>query len=795
MSKDFAYQTEFEEPYEDLDLLDNDPLLEDDPLCHNDQTDLCHDPEPSYLTHAFVYVPPSAESEYGHYIGHRNYTMKTVAILEYPAEPGCVPPLVDHVQEGTACGVKSQVGDWFEVDCEKDGEIVSGYIHGAFLTYGYTGDGGKWEYTTDRWELLKKLVDDSDTRLLNGLNLDEKKMVIMILRGLNAKEVQILLSPEGEKIRQKLSGQHWLSYYDRIRAIAPHQISFWQKLEFVNGEITQDQVDRAKRGELILRGHTPYKLLREALIKSTDGSEVDALLQEKYGLDNWVKVKMLTQEDFENNQLYLPEPDEILGDRVQDLEFDPLVDSTKVTFDGIQATMERIILCQSVDEVTEEDETALLNWARLQALKKSYEFMELSEKGVQKQKDLLFTNELKTAGVALAREKKTVDRLKFLDAEIYATLFSIGSTSSGSRGMAVETIDILKSHLRVLENERDDLELNLRRRLVEHSILFIDKEIDLVDLFDSIIVENGFYIDRLKNLFMERIAEVVNSINETRKNLESDPELVWKLELVMEYIMMEVGIFGSSIPGEIIKSKIDSVNRKDTLIGLGLLALSLGVAILSWGTLTPLMAVIGLGVSALDFAYTYDQYKWYSNASNTAFDPQYALSNQDMSFLWVLVSLVAVFIDIGMVRGAFRASAALKNAKRLKEMSRAERLAHKKELVRILREEVGLADDVILRHLQSAVKYRNRLFAVHLTHVPDDVNPIFYAQVVELYARLRLERGIRGANGALSVEDLLQASSRADFENFINSQAFRAGNLEEFATLRFGEAMIDQLFG
>lgn len=154
--------------------------------------------------------------------------------------------------------------------------------------------------------------------------------------------------------------------------------------------------------------------------------------------------------------------------------------------------------------------------------------------------------------------------------------------------------------------------------------------------------------------------EKIENNLDLQNTLRTDVDTVWKLELVVEKVIEDYGIYGAA-------AKVVHDLQKDNAdhawwmsIGLAVLGIALGIAgFFTGGTTWAGLALLGgsVAVSAVDLYITSEEYQLRDNASNTALDAANELSAQKPDMLALVLSVIGLGIDAGALLKAISVGA------------------------------------------------------------------------------------------------------------------------------------------
>jgi hypothetical protein len=164
--------------------------------------------------------------------------------------------------------------------------------------------------------------------------------------------------------------------------------------------------------------------------------------------------------------------------------------------------------------------------------------------------------------------------------------------------------------------------------------------------------------DATRTVMLDYIGARQRDIATTRSNLENTPDLVFKLDRLLDasYAAQEVR------EGSIYRMIIEDYQRDQRLlelvvtIELVIVAVALGVVTAGGGTVGVLAAGASFGLSAVQAVEEYRRYEEMSAAHGAQ------LLSDDPSFAWVVLAIVGAGLDLAAVSAALRAGTPLRAA-------------------------------------------------------------------------------------------------------------------------------------
>ncbi|MFO7563103.1 MAG: DUF4157 domain-containing protein [Enhygromyxa sp.] len=181
--------------------------------------------------------------------------------------------------------------------------------------------------------------------------------------------------------------------------------------------------------------------------------------------------------------------------------------------------------------------------------------------------------------------------------------------------------------------------------LLAEDHLPVDRRIDKAKLATA-------SVSGLSTLIREHVAARTQDVEDAKQRLIDNPEQVFKLDKLMPAFYSAMSIQPGDIFDEIVKDKIAAITRKEMVINIVLAVLAIALAIVSYGTATPLIAAgAAAGGLALSSYFIYDEYKTYTTQKDLA-----AVGfTDDPSMFWLIVACAGAALDLGAAVKAVRA--------------------------------------------------------------------------------------------------------------------------------------------
>lgn len=402
-----------------------------------------------------------------------------------------------------------------------------------------------------------------------------------------------------------------------------------------------------------------YQDLRGLLLNSgEEGKKLDNELAKAFGVNDILRIDFLL--DKKLLQRFISSTKKLNREnRPSDLLFDDMTDDNSTTLTENELKVVNTILekKKTISELSETEKNTYLKAFRRNALKVTFDVLELSEKSIIQSSNQLLKNQSDEILQELKKNKKSFERMSYLGGVSSAS--TIGDSKDTQQNKEFQ-----RNAKASADSEKENIESELRGKLSEKFPILADPKIDLQDLY------NDFAEDEkskdLEHFLREHLAVIFENIQETKRVMREEPLQVYKLEGVIERTKLLMAM-PSPIFDKIVDEKVDDIQWNEFMFSIGLGIVSIGLAIASFGTLSPLalslLATTSFVVSSTDFYYTYQNYTFSKTTSNTSIDPSQALSFSDPSFVWVIASFAGAVADIATVAKGIKAASILNFAK------------------------------------------------------------------------------------------------------------------------------------
>lgn len=399
----------------------------------------------------------------------------------------------------------------------------------------------------------------------------------------------------------------------------------------------------------------PYYLYRNLLLKSKEGRERDRYYGKWFKADDSVSPKKLdltyankreerTEKYYLNNFRKNTKAHDVKFGRGQEYLYDQLfvegLPDKGIAFTNEEINHMNLLLRHEQKQTTnvsdfvlEQAQKSYLNAFRRNALRIALEVIDVSERAIKQQYQSILDGEIAQLRNTFKKHENLYKRARHVD---YSALLP-NLSMSPKRGVAK-----LREKKRIAENVQ-----NFREAVGKDFPIYLSPEIDIFEHYNKIVKEqdNSTVEEWLKEVLDEKI----ENIDETKINLLTDEDLLWKLEGLMGMVKQQLNPFQSQALDKIINEKTSAEHREDAIYAGALAVLGIGLAIVSFGSLSPVAAAIvggaSLLVGAIDTAIAYDEYTTFSAASNTAIDPTLELTNNSPWAGWVVLGIVGAGLD------------------------------------------------------------------------------------------------------------------------------------------------------
>lgn len=156
--------------------------------------------------------------------------------------------------------------------------------------------------------------------------------------------------------------------------------------------------------------------------------------------------------------------------------------------------------------------------------------------------------------------------------------------------------------------------------------------------------------EALKAQLLFYIQARCEDITSSRQSLKANPGLVYKADELFKKSYLLQGIQPNSIYDKIIRDKIREITIDDAIVkGVGaVIAVALGIVTMGGGTVGVLAAAGAFGISAYQAVEEYRDYEVKMGLAGTD------LISSDPSLFWVIASIVAAGLDLGMVASSIK---------------------------------------------------------------------------------------------------------------------------------------------
>lgn len=315
--------------------------------------------------------------------------------------------------------------------------------------------------------------------------------------------------------------------------------------------------------------------------------------------------------------------------------YDDELDSKEIGLTASETTLVNDIVKKkkTLGQLSEDDKKKFLRAFKRNALKVTFEMLDLSEKAVISSSDSILKGEAQKIKDALLENAGSFKLMNQLDREI-----SNASTVNPEDSNGMEALR--------LRERKKALDESVRKKLSPVAAILEDPKLDVQKLYNKFAEDED--VKDLENYLREHLGNVFENIQETRRIIREDNNQVYKLEGVVKRTKEQMNL-PADVFGKIVDEKVSEIQWNDFMLSIGLAVVSLGLAIASFGTLTPLAAAVvattSFAVSGVDFYYTYQNYTFEKTTSETSINPELALSFSNPSVIWVFASLAGAVSD------------------------------------------------------------------------------------------------------------------------------------------------------
>jgi hypothetical protein len=296
---------------------------------------------------------------------------------------------------------------------------------------------------------------------------------------------------------------------------------------------------------------------------------------------------------------------------------------------------------ESIDSYRKSFEAAAVNQA--------YEILKRSESIAHKEFDRYYLNEKKDVDVIYNQASV----IKKLESQIERHQQKIGElTPSGG----TENADEIQAENEKKQNVQQKAD-EIYDRLIKNYPILKDEQFKREYL-------GRYSYEDLKAALAANAQDKLINIYKTKNKIKESPEIIYKFDNLIEHTKRVKDIQQGSIDDLIINDTIKQISDRDFLfnIGIGILAIALGLVSFGTGTVAVLAAVGAAGLSTYIAIKDIGEYLDDHAASNTSFDKETALLSKDPSLFWVIVSVAGAAVDIGAAASAFAKVAKISKA-------------------------------------------------------------------------------------------------------------------------------------
>ncbi len=213
------------------------------------------------------------------------------------------------------------------------------------------------------------------------------------------------------------------------------------------------------------------------------------------------------------------------------------------------------------------------------------------------------------------------------------------------------------------------------------------------------------------------------------------------------YTAGNMPLLNDPIYHELAMQEFERRKRNDTIIRSAMAAISIGLAIASFGSMSGVSAAIlgglSVGVSGIDAYMTYHEYDQIAPAGNTTFDPEKVLTDEDPSVVWVIASAAGALADgIQLVKLA-KQIATLSKVNKALELQNLEKITAKLA-GKISEKELAILNDN-LHILEGLRKTRQQIAHSIVKHSKEKLDLPAIEQAVDIYMLQHSEELIKAA--------------------------------------------------
>lgn len=482
-----------------------------------------------------------------------------------------------------------------------------------------------YAYDTKRLDKLKELAEND--KGVSGIFYNyPEEYAALLFASLNPKERSLIIKDEDLllQIGTKLDNAQYAKGLEML------DIPLDKKLDY----LWEGRTSFSGRGIM-------FQDIRGLLLFSgEEGKEFHNRLAEVFSVNDPLRIDFLTDDEDMLNRFIAANASKrhLATKKPGQLLYDDMLQNNEIGLSESESELVENIISKnkSLKDISTDEKKKYITLFKRNALKVTYELLKISEKSIIGSSNELLKGLTDEIFNDLKKHKASFEKMNELDSN--AIVIGMGYDPKDTP----YNKNSVRQGVSRARSEKAQIEASLRSELSEKYLILKDPNIDLQSLYNSYGTKKSSA--KLEKYLTGHLGTLFENIQETRRILRKDPEKVLLLENVVEQTKLLMDM-PSEVFDEIIDEKIKKIKWDNAFFQIAMAALSIGLAIASFGTLSPFLVVFTFIVSGVDFYYTNEDYQFESTTGNTSFDPETSLSNAHPSVIWVIASLAGAIGD------------------------------------------------------------------------------------------------------------------------------------------------------
>lgn len=214
-----------------------------------------------------------------------------------------------------------------------------------------------------------------------------------------------------------------------------------------------------------------------------------------------------------------------------------------------------------------------------------------------------------------------------------------------------------------INQERNEFKQKLQEYQLQYPILlrFIERQpppMDLGRVVMAVAPLASATDEKLAQLTGGKVEEILENIEETKENIESDRLKVWDLNQIVSLTKQDLGIAGSPILEQAIQEHIGEAQTDQLILDTAVAALGITagiVAVFASGGLAAGAMGVAVASGGYQLSESVQDYLAESSASDVALNPELSdISSKHPELFWVVLDLVGLGVDAAEAVKAFK---------------------------------------------------------------------------------------------------------------------------------------------